>query len=178
MKKSCILLAEGFEEVEALMVSDIIRRTGMNCDLVSMDKELVKSSHGVVIKADKIFDENLEYDLVVLPGGMPGATNLRDDSRVIKFINKYNANGKLIGAICAAPIVLGKAGLTVGKNVTSYPGFEEELNNCTYLEDEVVVDGNIITSRGPATAMAFAYRLIEKLGYDKVNELAKSMLYK
>ncbi|GAA0077534.1 DJ-1/PfpI family protein [Clostridium sp. CTA-5] len=178
MKKSCVLLAEGFEEVEALTISDIIRRTGMVCDLVSMDKELVKSSHGVVIKADKIFHENLEYDLVVLPGGMPGATNLRDDSRVIEFINRYNGSEKLIGAICAAPIVLGKAGITVGKNVTSYPGFEDELGNCTYLEDEVVVDGNIITSRGPATAMAFAYKLIEKLGYEKVDELANSMLYK
>ncbi|SFD33427.1 DJ-1 family glyoxalase III [Clostridium uliginosum] len=178
MKKVCVLLAEGFEEVEALTICDIIRRTGMVCDLVSMKEKEVKSSHGVIIKSDKIFDKSMEYDLVALPGGMPGAINLRDDNRVIEFINKHHKLGKLIGAICAAPIVLGKAELTTGRKVTSYPGFEEELEGCIYKEDNVVVDGNIITSRGPATTMAFAYTLIEKLGYDKVDDLAKSMLYK
>lgn len=178
MKKACVLLAEGFEEVEALTISDIIRRADMICDLVSIDKEFVTSSHGVVIKSDKIFDSNMEYDLVALPGGMPGAKNLRDDNRVIDFINKHNEEGKLIGAICAAPIVLGKAKLTEGRDITSYPGFENELFNCNYKEDNVVVDKNIITSRGPATAIEFAYKLIEKLGYDKIEELAKSMLYK
>lgn len=178
MKKVCVLLAEGFEEVEALTISDIIRRANVTCDLVSIGEKTVKSSHGVIVEADKIFDENMEYDLVTLPGGMPGATNLRDDERVIRFLKKQNKEGKLIGAICAAPIVLGRAGLTEGRNITSYPGYEDELPNCEYLEEAVVVDGNIITSRGPATAMAFSYKLLEKLGYvHEVEGIASGMLY-
>lgn len=180
MKKVCVLLADGFEEIEALTVSDIIRRAEVTCDLVSMNNdEFVKSSHQLSVKSDKIFSEDMEYDLVVIPGGMPGATNLRDDERVVKFVKKQNKDGKLIGAICAGPIVLGKAGLTEGRNITSYPGYEDELPNCEYLEDVVVVDGNIITSRGPATAMEFAYKLLEILGYsNKVESISSGMLYK
>ncbi|MFW2487045.1 DJ-1/PfpI family protein [Clostridium chromiireducens] len=180
MKKVCVLLAEGFEEIEALTVSDIMRRADVTCDLVSIGEEkVVKSSHELSVQADKIFDEDMEYDLVVIPGGVPGATNLRDDERVIRFIKKQNKEGKLIGAICAGPIVLGRAGITEGINLTSYPGYEDELPNCEYLEDAVVVDKNIITSRGPATAMAFSYKLLEVLGYDhKVEGISSGMLYK
>ncbi|MBE6062444.1 MAG: DJ-1/PfpI family protein [Clostridium butyricum] len=178
MKKVCVLLAEGFEEVEALTVSDIMRRANVLCDLVSMKDKKVKSSHGVTIEADRIFDESMEYDLVVLPGGMPGALNLRDDERVIKFLKKQNSSSKLIGAICAAPIVLGKAGLTEGLKMTSYPGFEDELSKCIYSEEAVVIDKNIITSRGPATAILFAYKLLEELGYSReVEDIASGMLY-
>jgi 4-methyl-5(b-hydroxyethyl)-thiazole monophosphate biosynthesis len=179
MKKVCVLLAEGFEEIEALTVSDIMRRADVVCDLVSMQGEMVESSHGLSVKADKLFDEDMKYDLVVIPGGIPGATNLRDDERVIKFIRNQNKEGKLIGAICAGPIVLGRAGLTEGLNMTSYPGYEDELPNCEYLEEAVVVDKNIITSRGPATAMTFAYKLLEMLGYgQKVEGISSGMLYK
>lgn len=179
MKKVCVLLAEGFEEIEALTVSDIMRRANITCDLVSIAGEEVKSSHGVIVKADKFFDEDMDYDLVVIPGGMPGATNLRDDEKVIKLVKKQNKEGKLIGAICAGPIVFGRAGLTEGRNMTSYPGFEDELPNCEYLEEAVVVDKNIITSRGPATAMAFAYKLLEALGYEhEVEGISSGMLYK
>ncbi|MDR3593953.1 DJ-1 family glyoxalase III [Clostridium sp.] len=179
MKKVCVLLAEGFEEIEALTVSDIMRRADVACDLVSMQGEMVESSHGLSVKADKLFNEDMKYDLVVIPGGIPGATNLRDDERVIKFIRNQNKEGKLIGAICAGPIVLGRAGLTEGLNMTSYPGYEDELPNCEYLEEEVVVDRNIITSRGPATAMTFAYKLLEMLGYgQKVEGISSGMLYK
>ncbi len=179
MKRVCILLAEGFEEIEALTVSDIMRRAEVTCDLVSIGGKQVKSSHGVIVEADKIFKEDMDYDLVVIPGGMPGATNLRDDDRVIKFVKKQNKEGKLIGAICAGPIVLGRAGLTEGRDITSYPGYEDELPNCEYLEEAVVVDENIITSRGPATAMTFAYKLLEILGYaHKVEGISSGMLYK
>lgn len=179
MKKNvCVFLAEGFEEVEALTVSDVMRRANVICDLVSIAGKTVKSSHGVIVEADKIFEESMEYDLVVLPGGMPGAENLKNNEKVINFIKKQNAQEKLIGAICAAPIVLGKAGLTNGRNITSYPGYKDELPGCEYSEDTVVVDGNIITSRGPATAMAFSYKLLEKLGYeDKVESISSAMLY-
>ena len=179
MKKVCVLLAEGFEEVEALTVSDIMRRAKVSCDLISIKDKKVTSSHGVTVEADKLLDDDMEYDLIVLPGGMPGATNLRDDERVIKILKKQNKEGKLIGAICAAPIVLGKAGLTDGRKITSYPGYEDELPNCDYSEEAVVVDGNIITSRGPATAMAFSYKLLEMLGYShEVDAIASGMLYK
>ena len=179
MKKVCLLLAKGFEEIEALTVCDVIRRANIICDLVSIGEKQVESSHGVVVQADKLFDEDMEYDLVVIPGGMPGATNLRDDERVIKLIKKQNKEGKLIGAICAGPIVIGKAEIIEGKNITSYPGYEDELPNCEYSEDAVVVDGNIITSRGPATAMAFSYKLLEKLGYEhQVEGISSGMLYK
>lgn len=179
MKKVCVLLADGFEEIEALTVVDVMRRADVACDLVSIAEKEVKSSHGIVVKADKLFDENMDYDLVVIPGGMPGSTNLRDDERVIQLVKKQNKEGKLIGAICAGPIVLGRAGLTEGRNITSYPGFEDELPNCNYFEEAVVVDKKIITSRGPATAMTFAYKLLEALGAgDKVEGLSSGMLYK
>lgn len=179
MKKVCVLLAEGFEEIEALTVSDIMRRANITCDLVSMNKDKqVKSSHGIIVEADKLFEDNMEYDLVVIPGGMPGATNLRDDNRVINFIKKQNKEDKLIGAICAGPIALGRADIIQGRKITSYPGYEDELPGCKYLEDQVVIDGNIVTSRGPATAMEFSYKLLERLGYEKQAEvIASGMLY-
>jgi 4-methyl-5(b-hydroxyethyl)-thiazole monophosphate biosynthesis len=144
-----------------------------------MNKEKqVKSSHGVKVEADKVFGDNMEYDLVVIPGGMPGAANLRDDERVINLVKEQNKEGKLIGAICAGPIVLGRADIIEGKKVTSYPGYEDELSNCDYLEEAVVVDGNIVTSRGPATAMIFSYKLLEKLGYEKqAKAISSGMLY-
>ena len=180
MKKVGILLAEGFEEIEALTVSDVMRRANITCDLVSINKDKqVKSSHGIIVEADKLFEDNMEYDLVVIPGGMPGATNLRDDDRVINLIKEQDKEDKLIGAICAGPIVLGRADIIEGRKITSYPGFEAELPNCEYLEEAVVVDGNLVTSRGPATAMAFSYKLLEKLGYEKKSEeIASGMLYK
>ncbi len=178
MKKVCLLLADGFEEIEALTVCDVLRRANVTCDLVSIKDKMVKSNHGVIVQTDIFFDEDMEYDLVVIPGGIPGATNLRDDARIIKFIKKQNKEDKLIGAICAGPIVLGKAGLTEDRKMTSYPGYEDELPNCEYLEEDVVVDKNIITSRGPATAMAFSYKLLEKLGYEhQVKGISSGMLY-
>ncbi|AWK50900.1 DJ-1 family protein [Clostridium beijerinckii] len=178
MKKVCVLLADGFEEIEALTVSDVMRRANLTCDLVSIKEKQVKSSHGLVVEADKLFHEDMEYDLVVIPGGVPGAPNLRDDERVINFVKKQNKEGKLIGAICAGPIVFARAGIIEGRKITSYPGFEDELPKCEYLEEAVVVDGNIITSRGPATAMAFSYKLLEKLGYvNEARTIFQGMLY-
>ncbi|MGB4614175.1 MAG: DJ-1/PfpI family protein, partial [Erysipelotrichaceae bacterium] len=127
--------------------------------------------------ADKIFDDSIyDYDMIVLPGGLPGATNLRDDERVIKAVQYFNDNDKYIGAICAAPIVLKKAGIIKGKKVTSYPGFEDELEGAEYLQDKVVKDGKLITARGPAITMDFAYSIVEMLGYDS-SLLKEGMLY-
>lgn len=179
MKRIIILLKDGFEEIEALAPLDVLRRLNYNVKLVSMTNKLeVISSHGVLINADYLYDDEfLESEGVVIPGGMPGATNLRDDERVIKLIKKFNKEKKLIAAICAGPIVLGKANILSNHKVTSYPGFENELNCLEYLDKKVVVSENIITSRGPATAFDFAFAIAEYLKLD-ISKLLKGMLFK
>ena len=124
MKKVAVMLANGFEEIEALTVVDIIRRANITCDMFSISGMEVKGAHDIVVKADKLISEEVkEYDVIVLPGGMPGATNLRDNEEVIDLVKWFNDNKKIVAAICAAPIVLGKAGIIEGKKVTSYQGF-------------------------------------------------------
>ncbi|PRR82812.1 DJ-1 family glyoxalase III [Clostridium vincentii] len=179
MKRVAVLLAEGFEEIEALTVVDIMRRAKVNCDMVSLEKLSVIGAHNIEVKCDKVISDNIkEYDLIVMPGGMPGSVNLKNSEKVINAVKYFNENNKLMGVICAAPIVLAAADVISGRNVTSYPEIKEELKGCNYKEDEVVVDGNIITSRGPATAMSFSYKLLEVLGYDNYKEISKAMLYK
>lgn len=178
MKKTAVLLADGFEEIEALTVVDIMRRGNVKCDMVSIKDIEVTGAHGIKVTSDKVINESInDYDLIVCPGGMPGATNLQKNKMVIETIKKFYKEKKFVAAICAAPIVLAEAGIIEGKNITSYPGFEEELKGCSYKEDTVVVDGNIITSRGPATAMEFSYKLLEILGNETYNDLKKGMLY-
>ena len=183
-KKVAVLLADGFEEIEALTVVDIVRRSNIECDLVSIKNEMVKSCHDVCIKADKrILNINKnDYTMIVLPGGLPGANNLRDCNELILWIKEFaNKSDKYIAAICAAPQVLAKADVIKNKEVTSYPADEfcNVLNGAKYIDDikqTVVVDGNIITSRGPATAFDFAYKIVEILGGD-VETLKNGMLY-
>lgn len=175
---AAILLADGFEEVEALSVVDILRRAKIDIDTVSVSDTLdVTSAREITVKADKLFVSMDRYDMIILPGGA-GAWKLREDNKVIKLVQDYNKKGKLISAICAAPMVLGKAGIVKGKKVTSYPGEEIQsyLKDAKYLEDPVVVDGNLTTSRGPSTAFAFAYTLVDRLGGD-ANKLKADMLY-
>lgn len=179
MKRVAVLLAEGFEEIEALTVVDIMRRAKVNCDMVSLEKLSVMGAHNIEVKCDKVISDDIkEYDLIVMPGGMPGSVNLKNNEKVINAVKYFNENNKLMGVICAAPIVLAEADVISGRNITSYPGIKEELKGCNYKEDEVVIDGNIITSRGPATAMSFSYKLLEVLGYDNYKEISKAMLYK
>ncbi len=170
MSRVAVILAEGFEESEALTIVDIIRRAGIECSMISIAGEKVKGSHDIVVKADGLIsDDVLDYDMVVLPGGLPGAVNLRDDERVIKIIEKMNEAGKFVCAMCAAPIALEKAGVLEGKEFTAYIGYDEKIKTTgTYKDDIVVVDGNLITSRGPATAYAFAYKLVDVLGGDSL----------
>lgn len=179
--KVALFLAHGFEEVEALTVVDYLRRMDIVVDMVSIEEEKVEGAHGVVVLADKLIGglEDLEaYDGAVIPGGLPGATNLKEDQRVIDIIKNMDERGKLVAAICAGPIVLERAGLIDGKKVTSYPGFEEELKNSIYEEKPVVIDHNIITSRGPALAVDFAKEIIRYLlGDEKAEELKKDILY-
>lgn len=178
MKKVAVLLADGFEEIEALTVIDVVRRAGIHCDMVSISREEVTGSHNITVKSDKILNDDLKsYDLIVLPGGMPGAKNLKENEKVIELVKYFNDNKKLIAAICAAPIVLGAANIVNNRNITSYPGYEEELKGSNYLEEIVVVDENIITSRGPATTLAFSYKIVEALGCDKYKDLEEGMMY-
>lgn len=178
--KVAVLLANGFETLEGLTVVDILRRGEVECNTFSLDGNEVTTSHNVVVKADKnIMDEEIKsYDFLVLPGGMPGSTNLRDNERVIELVKEFNNNKKWVCAICAGPISLGKAGITEGKNVTCYPGFEDQLGNCNYKNELVVVDGNIITGRGPAAAIPFAFEILAKISEEKADKVKKAMLFK
>lgn len=180
MKKIAVMLAEGFEEIEALTVVDVLRRANVECDMVSIDGKEVLGSHDILVKADKTIDEAElnSYDGLVLPGGMPGANNLKNNIRLVELIKEYAAVGKIVAAICAAPIVLEKAGIITGKKITSYPSFDMHLGNCIYSEDLVVRDGNIVTSRGPATALAFSFEILKALELnDEVDELMEGMIY-
>lgn len=166
MKKVIVLLANGFEEIEALATVDIIRRANLICDMVSIQEEILETSHGMFVKADKTIG-NIEddYDAIILPGGMPGAKNLKENDEVIKLIKKFNSEGKVIGAICAAPIVLYEAGILQGKDYTCYPGFEKDMVDCVYTGSMVQKSGNIITGKGPGAAFEFSFTILRELGY-------------
>ena len=176
--KVAVLLAEGFETIEALTTVDILRRAGVTCNTIGTKSLEVTTSHSITIKADKILNEEIyDYDVVVLPGGMPGAANLRDDEKVNELVKKFYDEGKIVAAICAGPITFGKIGIVNGKNATCYPGFEDQLVGCNYKEELVVVDGNIVTGRGPAAAIPFAFEILKHVAPDKVEQIKKAMLF-
>ncbi len=188
-KRIAVLLANGFEEGEALFVIDILRRAGFICDGVSLDGKdgVVCGSHGIRVLADReLADVDPgSYDMVVLPGGLPGADTLRDNEIVIAWIRAFAANeDKKIAAICAAPQVLARAGIAAGRRLTSYPGekYRRLFTDADYVDDNrlteecVIVDGGLITSRGPGTTLPFAYRLVEELGGD-ADKLRQAMQY-
>lgn len=173
MVKVFVLLKNGFEEIEALTIVDYLRRADIEVALVSVEDSLdLLGAHQIGIKADMMFEDLKpeEVDLLFLPGGLPGASSLRDDKKVIEFIKDLDHNGRAIAAICAAPIVLSRARVIADKKVTSYPGFEDQLVCNQYVEDLVVVDENIISSRGPASAVYLALDLIGLLKGDKKRE--------
>lgn len=178
MKKVAVLFHDGFEELEALSVVDIMRRSNVICTMVGMNKDEVTSSHQIKIKMDCLFNQDIySYDAIVIPGGMPGASNLKEDQRVIDIVKKFNQDHKLIGAICAGPIVLQEADVIKGKTVTCFPGFEQQLISANYQEALVQVDENIVTAKGPAAALAFGYTLLEVLGCDS-DVIKEGMQYK
>lgn len=167
MARVLVPLAPGCEELEAVTIIDLLRRAGIDVVSAGLDAGPIKASRGVVLLADTALDEALgqDYDMVVLPGGGPGAERLDKDVRIEALLKKMTADGKYTAAICAAPKVLGRIGLLAGKRATSYPGFVDrmQLPGVTYLSDAVVQDGKVITSRGPGTAMDFALHLVEVL---------------
>lgn len=174
-----VFFADGFEEIEALTAVDVLRRAGLNVKVVSVTPdEIVVGAHGVSVLCDVNFD-NCDFrdaELLLLPGGMPGAATLGDHKRLCKLLTDFVSKGKPVAAICAAPMVLGKLGLLKGKKATCYPSFEVHLDGADYVEQSVVCDGNIVTGRGPGAAMDFALAVVGLLmGEAKVNELKDAM---
>ena len=173
-------LAQGCEELEAITVIDLLRRADIRVVTAGLDKEPVRASRQTVLIPDTDLDTalNEDYEMVVLPGGLPGANHLRDDVRIINLLQKMAAQDRYITAICAAPKVLVKAGVLTGKKTSCYPGSlnEMDLSGVTLSSEAVTLDGKVITSRGPGTAMDFALILIEKLaGKAKRNEVEAAL---
>lgn len=165
MAKVLVPLADGCEELEAVTIIDLLRRAGVDVTTAGLKPGIVKASRGVQLVPDVTLDVALQdrYDMVVLPGGLPGATHLKDDPRIIGLVRQMAAAGHYTAAICAAPMVLAEAGVLAGKRATSYPGFLDGLPGVTVSADAVVQDGGVFTSRGPGTAMDFALALVEAL---------------
>ena len=179
-KKAIIVLAEGFEEIEAVTPADILRRAGVEVELVGLDAPEVTGAHGVTFKADRVLGDTEDADAVILPGGLPGADNLAASEKLAGVLEAQAAAGKLVAAICASPgVVLAGLGLLDGKRATCYPGFEERFDaSTTHVTDDVVKDANMLTSRGPGTAFAFGLALARELAGDAAaDELARAMLY-
>ena len=179
MKKIGIFMADGCEEIEGLTVVDIVRRAKMEIVMISITgKREVTSSHQVTFLTDALAAE-VDYDTldgIVLPGGMPGTLNLQADETVNKVIRQFATEGRLVCAICAAPSVLGAAGILEGKCATCHPGFEEKLTGADCKLDPVVCDGNIITSRGMGTAIPFALEIVRYFKDDAAVEKVKGGL--
>lgn len=178
-------LAEGFEEIEALTVVDVLRRGELKVKTVSFEETLeVIGRSGISVKADILFSEinkadYQEGEMLVLPGGQPGTDNLMKNQELMESIREFNLGGKYIAAICAAPMILGELGILSGKKATIYPGMESYLKQGEYKDQAVVIDGNVITSQGPATAMEFALELVGILkGNAAKEEVAKGLLVK
>ncbi len=179
MPKVLVPLAQGCEEIEAVTVIDLLRRAGLEVVVAGLAAGPVQASRGVVLLPDMTLEEALkqEYAMIVLPGGMPGSDHLKNDPRIRRLMQQMAATGKYVSAICAAPMALHAAGLLEGKQATSFPGVLDRLpGSHRYTNNAVVVDGNIVTSRGPGTAMEFALTLIELLlGKQKRNEVETSL---
>jgi 4-methyl-5(b-hydroxyethyl)-thiazole monophosphate biosynthesis len=165
MKRVLVPLAPGFEEIEAVTIIDILRRAEVHVTVAGTVAGPVTGSRGVAIVPDATLDSaaDAEFDMIVLPGGGPGTEHLRRDPRIARLVTAQSARGGYVAAICAAPTVLGDAGLLTGRRVTSYPSYQSQLSTSVYETDRVVVDGRLITSRSPGTALEFALTLVEHL---------------
>lgn len=164
MERAVIFLHEGFEEIEAITVIDILRRADIDITTVSLqDSFLVSGAHGINVEADMIFNEEdlISADMLILPGGALGTENMKKSSELNKLLKYFMDENKYIAAICAAPTVLGEAGFLNGVNAVCYPGLENELSGAVVKNDSVVTDKNIITSKGPGTAVDFALEILK-----------------
>lgn len=180
MASVLVPLAQGCEELEAVTVIDLLRRAGIEVVTAALNDQPIKASRGTVLLADTTIDQALthDFDMVVLPGGLPGADYLDQDKRIQTLLQSMAKNDKYTAAICAAPKVLASAGLLEGKRATGYPGVLEKLNlpETQLQSSPVVKDGKVITSRGPGTAMDFALELIQTLvGKSKRDEVEAAL---
>ncbi len=174
-----IPLAPGFEETEAITVTDLLLRAGIDTKTVSLGKREVTGAHGITVIADMAFNEiDFEISSIVLPGGMPGTKNLADSQEIIDLIGVLNSQNALVAAICAAPSVLSKAGILNGKRFTCYPGYEKQITEGIHEKTPVVRDSNIITSMGPGTAIPFALSIIAYLTDEtRASEAGNKFIY-
>ena len=165
MARVLVPLAEGCEEIEAVTIIDLLRRAGIEVVVAGLRSGPVRASRGVQILPDTVLDAVLgdDFDMIALPGGMPGAATLRGDPRILKLVRDMSAAGRHVAAICAAPMVLAEAGVLEHRRATSYPGFLDEFPAVERRDEAVVCDGPVLTSRGPGTAMDFALALVETL---------------
>lgn len=176
-----VLLAEGFEEIEALTQTDVLRRAGINVMNVGLSGEFITGAHGIRVKCDITIDEAVKKNNaegVILPGGMPGTLNIASCAPAAALIKKTYDEGKLVAAICAAPSVLGALGILKGKKCTCYPGFEDRLSGGIISSDKVVTDKNVITSKGPGTALDFALTICRYITGKDSSHLSEQMIYK
>ncbi len=181
MEKVYLFLAEGFEEIEALTVVDMLRRAGIGIEMVSITgKEMVEGSHQIAVKADLLFEDAdfSSTDMLVLPGGMPGTMNLLAHEGLINRLKEFHEQGKMLAAICAAPRILGINGILEGKHAVCYPGNEGFLAGAIVETSPVMVDGSVITSRGMGTAIQFSTAIIEHFrNKDEADKILKAIIY-
>lgn len=173
-----VFFAHGFEEIEAIATVDILRRAELTVKTVGVGAKTITGSHGITVHCDMIdhVATSKELEMVVLPGGMPGTLNLEKADTVSAFIEQAYKNDIWLGAICAAPSILGHKDLLKGKNVTCYPGFEGELGGAKHSGERVVQDGKLITGKGPGAAVDFALKLVECLaGAEKAEKVRASL---
>ncbi len=181
MPKALVVLAPGFEEIEAVSIIDILRRGEIDVTVAGLTAGAITGSHDITIVPDTVLDkvDHHVFDILVLPGGQPGTNNLKADDRLLQWIRERFENKQKIAAICAAPTVLHRAGITDHLELTSYPSEKEVFTNSKYLEQPVVKDGQVITSRGVGTALAFGLAIIEELqGREKAQTVAERILFK
>ncbi len=179
MKTILVTIAPGFEEIETITVVDILRRAGARVTLAGTLEGILEGSRGIKVQPDELLDNVLEkeFDLIYLPGGQPGTDNLKNDPRIEQILKKMHQQGKYIAAICAAPTVLLSAGILKNRSITSHPSVQSEFEPVNYLEERVVIDDKIITSRSPGTAMEFALKMVEILfGQERMEKVNTGVL--
>lgn len=182
MSNLAIFFAKGYEEIEALAVVDVCRRCGLTIDMISITEERkVEGAHGIVVEMDKVMSEIdfATYDMIILPGGGAGTRNLEACQPLMEQVDAFFQAGKYVGAICAAPSILGHRGILKGKNACCFPGFESHLEGATIGAGPVEMAGNVITSRGMGTAIDFGLAIAGVFcGQDKADEMAKTICYR
>ena len=181
MSKVCVFFAEGYEEIEALTVVDLLRRAGIETDMVSVTgNKTVTSSHKVPVVMDKLLEEVdfAELDMIVLPGGMPGTKNLEACASLMEQVDAFYENGKYVAAICAAPSIFGHRGMLKGRNACSFPEFESHLEGAQVSKNSVEVSDKVITSRGMGCAIDFGLAIVAEFqGQDAADALAEKIVY-